>query len=142
MKNFLIMTFMLMSVSFSASAEVNSQPIEGEWVIQGKWVKLEQGGDAIYIGDARYETEDNYDATAVDDPPKFYIEFFIKDNPNNEPGDETVLAWARCEKREIEIRTVWYKDKNGNLNRTDTLYRQRVITEDKYTRIFLNVLCQ
>ena len=141
MKNFLIMTFMLMSFSFSASAKVNSQLIEGDWVIQGKWVKLEQGGETVYIGDARYLKEVNYDAAAVDDPPKFYIEFFIKDNPNYEPGDQTVLAWARCEKREIEIRTMWYKDKNGNSQRTNTLNRQRVITEDKYTRIFLNVLC-
>jgi hypothetical protein len=141
MKKFLMMTFMFMSFSFSASAAVKSQPIESDWVIQGKWVKLEQGGETFYIGDARYETEVNYDATTVDDPPKFYIEFWVKDNPNNEPGDETVLAWARCEKREIEIRTVWTKDKNGNLNRIDTLYRQRVFTEDKYTRIILDVLC-
>ena len=135
------MTFMLMSFSFSASANANSQLIEGDWVIQGKWVKLERGGETVYIGDAQYLREVNYDAAAVDDPPKFYIEFFIKDNPNYEPGDQTVLAWARCEKREIEIRTRWYKDNNGKLQRDDTLYRQLVITEDKYTRIFLNALC-
>jgi hypothetical protein len=133
---------MLMSFSFSASAEV--QPNENSvHPLQYKWIKDDTSTATQYFGDARYVKVINYDAASAYDPPKFYISFSVRDNPNDDSTSRFIaLLDVYCEEKKIFLRTLQRKDKNGRWDRTD--FRggsEYILSEKEDSGYYLKALC-